>query len=147
MLWRDILQSRVDPKAGFGEYLLSEGLARFREELWWVPDYNDPTAKDATAPALHHSTGRASITPEMDNSRQSSPALKRFLEDRERLVAAEDSAELAKKGLWALPQHEAVDGHETAGATDIGGSAAKSLRGKSAGVVRALKALFGRWQR
>lgn len=146
VLWRDILLPRLDPKAGFGEYLVAEGLSRFREELWWDPDYNNPTTKKATASALQHSTGRASITAEVDNSGQSSPTPKPFLEDRERFVAAEESAELAKKGLWASTQHEAVDGDETAAAMDVGGGAAKILRGRLAGFVRALKALFGRWR-
>lgn len=146
VLWRDILQPRLDPKAGFGEYLLSEGLARFREELWWSPDYDTPTTKTATAPTHHHLTGGASATRETNDARQSSPALKPLLEDRERFVAAEENAELAKKGLWALPQHEDTEDENTVTAMGIGGGAAKALRERRAKIVHALKALFGRWR-
>lgn len=140
VLWRNILQSRLDPKAGFGEYLLAEGLARFREELWWALDYNNPT------PTLDHSTDDASATQETNDSGQSSLSLKRLLEDRERFVAAEESAELAKKGLWALPHHEDTVGEKTAAAIGMGDGAAKSWRERSVRVVIGLKALFSRWR-
>lgn len=84
------------------------------------------------------------MTRDTNDSGQPFAALNRLFEDRERFVAAEKSAELEKKGLWALPQHEEVDGEKAAAAMGMDGGTATGLIERSAGIVRALSALFGR---
>ena len=153
VLWRDVLQPRLDPGAGFGEYLVSEGLARVREEVWWTPDSSNPrsasaatAATKAAAQTHHHSTGVAGSAPvgAGDDSGEPFPALKRLLDDRERLLAAEQSAELAKRGAWGSQQQEEADHGEATAAIGRVGNAAKGLGERSVGAVRALVTFFFR---
>ncbi|CAB1114923.1 unnamed protein product [Ectocarpus sp. CCAP 1310/34] len=155
VLWRDMLQSRIDPKAGFGEYLISQGLARLREEQWWAAaDRNGLTPAPAVVTAAarptsavsaqthRHRTGAASTGEGGDDSEQPFPALKRLLEDREILVAAEGDAKRASRGLWDLPQR----GGEGGGRDSAAAGRAKSLIEGVAGIARVLTGLFGRWR-
>ncbi|CAM9294240.1 unnamed protein product [Ectocarpus sp. 13 AM-2016] len=155
VLWRDMLQSRIDPRAGFGEYLISQGLARLREEQWWATaDRNglNPSSaavaaasrpKSAVSTQTHrHRTGAASTGESGDDSEQPFPALKRLLEDREIFVAAEGDAKRASRGLWNLPQR----GEEGGGRDSAAVGRAKSLIDGVAGIARALTGLFGRWR-
>lgn len=149
VLWRDIFQPRLDPTAGFGEHLLSEGLAILREEVWWAPGYNTPSlgSADATteASAQARSTGRdARVIRDGDSSEQPFPALKRLLEDREKFVTAEKSAELARRGVWGSPRHEDADRDKVG---DRDGLSSTGLKERSAAVVRAFVAFFGRGQK
>lgn len=140
------MQSRLDPKAGIAEHLLSEGFAILREEVWWTPGYDRPgasaaaTTSRASAQQSHRrSTGSdASVTRDGDDSEQPFPALKRLLADRERFVAAEQSAQLAKRGLWQLPHEktEAVMGRDAV--------VSSGWKERSATVFRALVSFFGR---
>lgn len=159
VLWRDILQPRLDPKAGFGERLLFEGLAVLREEVWWAPGYNasPPGAVDSTTEASTHAHhrrstgggggGDAPVVRDGDDSEQPFPALKRLLEDRERFIAAEKSAELAKRGVWELTPRE--DGGRDKAAAGVGGGGVMStgLKQRSAAVARAFVSFFGRGQK
>ncbi|CAM9372021.1 unnamed protein product [Ectocarpus fasciculatus] len=160
VLWRDMLQSRIDPRAGFGEYLVSQGLARLREEVWWAAaDCNSlnpastaaaaaaaaasrPATSTASAQTHHHGTGAASTSGGGDDSNQPFPALKRLLEDREIFVAAEGDAKRASRGLWDLPQF----GEEGGGRDSAAAGGAKGLIHGVAGIVRVLTDLFGRWR-
>lgn len=150
VLWRDTLQPRLDPKAGFGEHLLSEGLAVLREEVWWAPGYNAPgpgsadATTEASAEAHQRSTGGdARAARDGDDPGQPFPALKRLLEDRERFVAAERSAELARRGVWELTPREDTDREKAAAGMGGGGAMSTGLQ-RSAAVVRAFMGFFGR---
>ncbi|CAM9474739.1 unnamed protein product [Ectocarpus sp. 4 AP-2014] len=155
VLWRDMLQSRIDPRAGFGEYLISQGLARLREEQWWATaDRNGLNPASAAVAAAsrptsavsaqthRHRTGAASTGGGGDDSEQPFPALKRLLEDREIFVAAEGYAKRASRGLWDLPQL----GEEGGGRHSAAAGRAKSLTDGVAGIARVLIGLFGRWR-
>lgn len=152
VLWRDMLQSRIDPRAGFGEYLLSQGLARLREEQWWAavdsnslnPASAAAASTLATSPASaqthHHRTGAASTGWGGDDSEQPVPALERLLEDHEIFVAAERDAQRTSRGLWDLPQREEGGG----GRDSAAAGGAKGLIDGVAGIARVLSGLFGR---
>ncbi|CBN74660.1 expressed unknown protein [Ectocarpus siliculosus] len=156
VLWRDMLQSRIDPRAGFGEYIISQGLARLREEQWWAAaDCNGlnpasaavaaavrPATSAASAQTHRHRTGAASTGWGGDDSEQPFPALKRLLEDREIFVAAEGDAKRASRGLWDLPQRGEEGGRRDSPAA----GRAKGLTDGVAGIARVLTGLFGRWR-
>ncbi|CAM9973239.1 unnamed protein product, partial [Ectocarpus sp. 8 AP-2014] len=156
VLWRDMLQSRIDPRAGFGEYIISQGLARLREEQWWAAaDCNGlnpasaavaaalrPPTSAASAQTRRHRTGAASTGWGGDDSDQPFPALKRLLEDREIFVAAEGDAKRASRGLWDLPQR----GEQGGGRDSAAAGRAKGLIDGVAGIARVLTGLFGRWR-
>lgn len=151
MLWRDILQPRLDPKAGFGEHLFSEGLAVLRDEVWWAPGYNPPSpdSEDTTTEARtqahpQSAGGDAPLIRDGDDSEQPFPALKRLLEDRERFVAAEKSAELARRGVWELMPHEELGRDRTAAGMARDGVLSMGLKQRSAAVVRAFMNFFRR---
>lgn len=123
VLWRDMFQSPLDPKAGFGERLVSDGLATLREERWWARR----TAGDK------------------DDPKQPLPPPEHLHEDHERFVAAEKDAQREKRGLWELPQDEAAVSQGAAGAASSGGGGAmKALKDRAAKVVGFVTGLFGR---
>lgn len=131
--WGDLVKPRLDPKAGFGEHLLSEGLARLREELWWVTDDNPSTTTTTTS-----TTTSATRTMAWRDTSEPLPALKFLLEDRERLASAEEDAEDARRGLWAaLDESDGKDG-----ARD--GGSGKIQTNRMGWVVRALGKVFRR---
>eukprot|EP00903_Cladosiphon_okamuranus_P016891 g15573.t1 len=154
VLWRDILQPRLDPKAGFGEHLLSEGLAVLREEVWWAPrpitpspDSEDATTEASTQAHPRSAAGDAPVVTDGHDSKQPFPALRRLLEDRERFVAAEKSAELARRGLWELTTHEELGREKTASGMVREDVVSMGLKQRSAAVVHAFMSLFGRGQK
>lgn len=148
VLWRDILQSSLDPEAGFGERLISDGFATIRKEQWWPTNPNSNSAKEAAAaaPTTTKSADDAKSTAmDGDDFQQSLSAPKRFQEDLKRFVAAEEDARREKRGIWGLPQDEAPGGQSAVGAADRGdGGAMKGLSDRVARVVRAVTGLFGR---
>lgn len=79
-----------------------------------------------------------------DDSEQPFPALKHLLEDRERFVAAEKNAQLARRGVWELPWQEDMDRNKAAVAMGRGDVLSTSLKERSAAVVRAFMAFFSR---
>ncbi|CAM9509845.1 unnamed protein product, partial [Ascophyllum nodosum] len=109
VLWRDLIQPRLDPQTGFGEHLVSQGVARLRDEVWWgVGAGGDTTARSAAGMG----TGDSEYL----------PALKRLLTDRDRLEAAENGARKADRGLWAgSPPSEGRDPTSAAAAAEGGG--------------------------
>ncbi|CAM9970811.1 unnamed protein product, partial [Hapterophycus canaliculatus] len=162
VLWRDVFQAPLDPKAGFGERLISDGLATLREEQWWTTDSNPNSAAAGAAPTATKST-RASMgttrtrqqliddavftTGDEDDSQKRLHAPNGFHEDLERLAASAEDAQRERRGIWGLQQHEAAVSLGAAGAAKRGGgSAMKGLRDRAAGVVRDVKGLFGRWR-
>ena len=123
-----------------------------REEVWWAPGSVDATT-EASINAHRRSTGGggedddARMIRDGDDSEQPFPALKRLLEDRERFVAAEKGAELARRGVWELMPRE-DEGRDTAAAGVGGGGAISTeLTQRLAAVARAFMGFFGRGQR
>ncbi|CAM9874122.1 unnamed protein product [Scytosiphon promiscuus] len=144
VLWRDVLQSTLDPEAGFGERLVSDGLAIMREERWWAAD---PSAESAEAAATTESTEHVKSTAgDEGESQQILLCPKRFREDLERFVTAQEDARREGRGLWRVAEDDATVGESAAGAEvrAAAGGAVKGLSDRAARVVRAVTRLFGR---
>lgn len=137
VLWRDLIQPRLDPEAGFGEHLLSLGVARLRDEVWWGTDGGNASTIRGTEYLAVAGMG----TGDSD----SLPAVKRLLADRERLKAAEDDARERGRGLWAeSPESRGRDVAAVAMEKDGDDNGQRRSRGKYWWVGRAILGLFRR---
>lgn len=140
VLWRDLIQSSLDPKAGYGERLVSQGDARLREEKWWATA--DPNSRTSPPVSAGLKTTKVQSTAESTTtarSRKHSPkveilaagdgkdfqrppaAVERSNEDRDRFVTAEECAQHESRGLWGLQQREATNDRSAFSAAKRGG--------------------------
>lgn len=137
VLWRDLIQPRLDPEAGFGEYLLSLGVARLRDEVWWSTGGGNASKIQGTEYIAVAGMGTGDT--------DSLPAVKRLLADRERLKAAEDEARESDRGLWGeLPEGRDKDGAAVVVEKDGHGNGQRGSRGKYWWVGHGILGLFRR---
>lgn len=102
-----------------------------REELWWATDDNPSTTTTTSTTSATSAVASRAASERL-------PALKRLLDDRERLASAEKDAERARRGLWAALYKSG----EQDGAKDGGNRKIQTTR--TGWIVRALAKLFGR---
>lgn len=137
VLWRDLIQPRLDPEAGFGEHLLSLGVARLRDEVWW----GTVGGNASTIRGTEYTAVAGMGTGDSD----SLPAVKRLLADRERLKTAEDEARESGRGLWGeLPEGRDRDGAAVVVEKDGDGDGQRGSRGKYWWIGRGILGLFRR---
>lgn len=134
VFWRQLLQTRLDPHGGFGEYMLAQGVARLREEHCWADSNKNERRRSSSVRTIEGKVQaeKTGVNFESRSARQP------LLLDRERFTVAEANAKTAGRGLWAHMTDETT--HTNGREKGHGNEEINPLKW----ATRALARLFGR---